>query len=125
VRAGRLEEEAQRTLGRAVRLGYVAARCIEVMPEARCIVANVLPELDAITGRKAIRCAERGEEYDPMMGELVGVTAVLPDNIHSHSNLFCWNASLISYRSPLRHTHLTLTLHHMAHLTLTRQGCPC
>jgi serine/threonine protein kinase len=50
-------------LGRAVRLGCVAARCIEVMPEARCIVADVLPERDAIAGRKAIRRAGRGEEY--------------------------------------------------------------
>jgi serine/threonine protein kinase len=62
-------------LSRAVRLGCGAARCIEVMPEARCIVANVLPELDAIAGRKAIRRAGRGEEYDPMTGELVQIAA--------------------------------------------------
>ena len=41
------------------------------MPEAHCIVADVLPELDAIAGRKAILRAGRGEEYDPMTGELV------------------------------------------------------
>jgi serine/threonine protein kinase len=63
-------------LGRAIRLGCVAARCIEVMPEARCIVADVLPELNAIAGRKAIRRAGRGEEYDPMTGELVQIAAV-------------------------------------------------
>jgi serine/threonine protein kinase len=63
-------------LGRAIRLGCVAARCIEVMPEARCIVADVLPELNAIAGRKAIRRAGRGEGYDPMTGELVQIAAV-------------------------------------------------
>jgi serine/threonine protein kinase len=64
-------------LGRAVRLGYVAARCIKVMPEARCIVADVLPELTAIAGRKAIRRAGRGKKYDPMTGELVQIAAQL------------------------------------------------
>jgi serine/threonine protein kinase len=64
-------------LGRAIRLGCVAARCIEVMPEARCIVADVLPELTAIAGRKAIRRAGRGKKYDPMTGELVQIAAQL------------------------------------------------
>ena len=31
----------------------------------------MLPELDALAGRMAVRRAGRGEEYDPMTGELV------------------------------------------------------
>jgi hypothetical protein len=33
-------------------------------------VAEVLPGLDALAGRMAVRRAGRGEEYDPMTGEL-------------------------------------------------------
>ena len=36
----------------------------------RCVVAEVLPELDAIAGRMAVVRAGRGEEYDPMTGQL-------------------------------------------------------
>ena len=40
-------------------------------PAKRGVVADVLPELDAIAGRMAVVRAGRGEEYDPMTGELV------------------------------------------------------
>ena len=58
-------------LDRAIALGRVAARCIEATAAKRCVVADVLPELDALAGRMAVRRAGRGEEYDPMTGELV------------------------------------------------------
>ena len=58
-------------LGRAIALGRVAARCIEATAAKRCVVADVLSELDALAGRMAVRRAGRGEEYDPMTGELV------------------------------------------------------
>ena len=58
-------------LPRAVALGGVARRCLEPMAADRCVVAEVLPELDAIAGRMAVRRAGRGEEYDPRTGQLV------------------------------------------------------
>ena len=60
----------QELLPQAVSLGKVARRCIDMMASRRCTVADVLPELDAIAGRQAIRRAGRGEEYDPMTGKL-------------------------------------------------------
>jgi len=59
---------------RAVALGRIARRCIEMIAEQRCIVADVLPELDELAGRMAVVRAGRGEEYDPMTGELVKTT---------------------------------------------------
>ena len=56
---------------RAMALGSVALRCIHPLAEIRCAVADVLPELDALAGRQAIRRAGRGEEYDPVTGKLV------------------------------------------------------
>ena len=58
-------------LDRAIALGRIAARCIEGIAADRCVVADVLPELDALAGRMAVRRAGRGEEYDPMTGKLV------------------------------------------------------
>jgi hypothetical protein len=55
---------------RAVALGKVARRCIDMMASQRCTVADVLPELDAIAGRMAVVRAGRGEEYDPATGKL-------------------------------------------------------
>ena len=64
----------QRFQQRAVALGRIARRCIEVLPDMRCVVADVLVELDGLAGRQAVRRAGRGEEYDPMTGELVSTT---------------------------------------------------
>ena len=58
-------------LARAIALGRIARRCIEPVAQVRCLVAAVLPELDALAGREAVVRAGRGEEYDPMTGELV------------------------------------------------------
>jgi serine/threonine protein kinase len=56
-------------LARAVALGRIAGRCIEHTAADRSTVAHVLPELDAIAGRKAVIRAGRGEEYDPKTGK--------------------------------------------------------
>jgi serine/threonine protein kinase len=61
-------------LKRAIALGRIARRCIEVLPDMRCVVADVLVELDGLAGRQAVRRAGRGEEYNPMTGELVRTT---------------------------------------------------
>jgi len=61
-------------LPRAIALGCIARRCIEMMAKERCTVAEVLPELDALAGRQAVRRAGRGEEYDGMTGLLVTKT---------------------------------------------------
>ena len=58
-------------LPRAIALGRIAGRCIEPTAAKRGVVADVLPELDALAGRMAVVRAGRGEEYDPMTGELV------------------------------------------------------
>ena len=58
-------------LPRALALGGVARRCLEPMAADRCVVAEVLLELDALAGRMAVRRAGRGEEYDPRTGQLV------------------------------------------------------
>ena len=55
----------------AIALGRVAGRCIEATAAKRCVVADVLPELDAIAGGMPVQRAGRGEEYDPMTGKLV------------------------------------------------------
>ena len=62
-------------LPRALALGGVARRCLEPMAADRCVVAEVLPELDALAGRMAVRRAGRGEEYDPGTGLLVQTRA--------------------------------------------------
>ena len=58
-------------LHRALALGGLALRCLEPLALKRCTVADILPELDALAERQAIRRAGRGEEYDPMTGKLV------------------------------------------------------
>jgi serine/threonine protein kinase len=58
-------------LPRALALGGIARRCLEPMAANRCVVAEVLLELDALAGRMAVRRAGRGEEYDPKTGRLV------------------------------------------------------
>jgi len=58
-------------LDRAIALGRIARRCIEHTAAKRCVVADVLPELDAIAGRMAVVRAGRDEEYDGMTGLLV------------------------------------------------------
>ena len=58
-------------LPRAIALGRIAGRCIEHTVAKRCTVADVLPELDALAGRMAVRRAGRGQEYDGMTGLLV------------------------------------------------------
>jgi serine/threonine protein kinase len=40
-------------LPRAIALGRIAGRCIEPTAAERCVVADVLPELDALAGRQA------------------------------------------------------------------------
>ena len=54
-------------------LGRIARSCLEQVHGIRKEVRDVLPELDELAGRQAIRRAARGEEYDPMTGELVKV----------------------------------------------------
>ena len=61
-------------LPRAASLGRIARSCIEMSAAKRCLVADVLPELDALAGRQAIARAGRGEEYDPMTGKRVNVS---------------------------------------------------
>jgi hypothetical protein len=58
-------------LPRALALGRIARCCIDNQVSKRCTVAGVLSELDAVAGRMAVVRAGRGEEYDPMTGELV------------------------------------------------------
>ena len=67
-----LERRAGRwPLEQALALAALAKRCLEMTARNRCVVADVLPELDAIAGRMAVVRAARGEEYDPKTGELV------------------------------------------------------
>ena len=58
-------------LPRTCRLARVAGRCLEMLPAARCDVAQVLPELDDVAGRQARGYSPRGAEFDPMTGKLV------------------------------------------------------
>jgi serine/threonine protein kinase len=60
-------------MARALALGRVAEQCIEMRVADRCLVAERLPELDRLAGRKVVRRAGRGQEYDGMTGELVTV----------------------------------------------------
>jgi serine/threonine protein kinase len=69
-------------LKRAIALGRIARRCIEMLPDTRCVVADVLVELDGLAGRKAVRRAVRGEEYDPMTGKLLKKPQVLVAAAH-------------------------------------------
>jgi len=55
---------------KALALAAIALKCTEMYPRSRCTVRDVLVELDVLAGRQAIRRAGRGEEYDPMTGEL-------------------------------------------------------
>lgn len=56
---------------KALALAAIAKRCLENFPRDRCAVRDVLVELDVLAGRDALRRAGRGEEYDPMTGQLV------------------------------------------------------
>ena len=56
---------------KALALAAVAQKCLEMFPHDRCTVRDVLVELDVLAGRQALRRAGRGEQYDPMTGELV------------------------------------------------------
>ena len=58
-------------LPRAIALGRIARRCIEMDASRRCVVADVLPALNKAAGRLDVRLAGRGEEYDPRTGKLV------------------------------------------------------
>jgi serine/threonine-protein kinase PBS1 len=58
-------------LPRAVALGRIARRCIEMDASRRCVVADVLPALNTAAGRPNVRLAGRGEEYDPRTGKLM------------------------------------------------------
>jgi serine/threonine protein kinase len=60
-------------LPKALALAGVAKRCVALSARKRCTVNDVLVELDVLAGRQAIRRAGRGEEYDPMTGELVRI----------------------------------------------------
>ena len=66
----RLGRKGAWPLPRALALGRIARRCIDPVAQMRCLVAEVLPELDALAGREAVVRAARGEEYDPMTGKL-------------------------------------------------------
>ena len=56
---------------KALALAAIAQKCLEMFARDRCAVREVLVELDVLAGREALRRAGRGEEYDPMTGELV------------------------------------------------------
>jgi serine/threonine protein kinase len=58
-------------LEQALALAAIAKKCLEMTARKRCVVADVLSEIDALAGRMAVVRAGRGEEYDPMTGELV------------------------------------------------------
>jgi serine/threonine protein kinase len=58
-------------LSQALALAVIARRCLEMAVRKRCTVSDVLVELDVLAGRRAIQRAGRGQEYDPMTGELV------------------------------------------------------
>ena len=51
-------------------LAAIAHKCLEMVVRKRCAVRDVLVELDVLAGRMALRRAGRGEEYDPMTGQL-------------------------------------------------------
>jgi hypothetical protein len=58
---------------KALALAAIAQKCLEMLARRRCAVRDVLVELDVLAGRQALRRAGRGEEYDPMTGELVSI----------------------------------------------------
>ena len=58
-------------LPRALVLGRIARRCIDNQVSKRCTISDVLVEIDVLAGRMAVVRAGRGEEYDPMTGQLV------------------------------------------------------
>ena len=59
----------------ALALATIAKQCLEMHARNRCAVREVLVELDVLAGRKAIRRAGRGEEYDPDTGKLVRLSS--------------------------------------------------
>jgi hypothetical protein len=63
---------------RLLALGCIAKKCLELYVGQRCTVSAVLVDLDVLAGRKAIRRAGRGEEYDPMTGKLVKTAEAVP-----------------------------------------------
>ena len=58
-------------LPQALALAAIAKRCLIMVVRKRTAVRDVLVQLDVLAGREALRRAGRGEEYDPMTGELV------------------------------------------------------
>jgi serine/threonine protein kinase len=52
-------------------LRRIASRCTARMARQRCIVVDVLPELDNLAGRLHAKLAKRGEEFDPYTGKLI------------------------------------------------------
>ena len=58
-------------LPRASALGRIACRCTASLARQRCIVTEVLPELDELAGRAYAKLAKRGEEFDPYTGKLI------------------------------------------------------
>ena len=58
-------------LEQALALAAIAKKCLEMSARKRCVVADVLSEIDTLAGRMAVVRAGRGEEYDPMTGKLV------------------------------------------------------
>ena len=50
-------------------------KCLTMFARERCTVSDVLVQLDVLAGREVLRRAGRGEEYDPMTGELVACCA--------------------------------------------------
>ena len=55
----------------ALGLAWCAQKCIQPFAARRCEVKDVLPQLDTLAGRIAVRRAGRDEEYDTQTGELV------------------------------------------------------
>ena len=54
-----------------VSLALIATKCVQMFARERCTVRDVLLELDALAGRRVVRRAPRGKEYDPVTGKLV------------------------------------------------------
>ena len=52
-------------VGKALQLGRLARRCIEIHPRTRCTVASLLPHLDALAGRTLPICVLCGEVLPP------------------------------------------------------------
>lgn len=58
-------------LATALGVAWCAQLCIQPFAARRCEAKDVLPRLDMLAGRKAVRRAGRDEEYDTETGELI------------------------------------------------------